>query len=245
MSLIDLRLVYAQAEAPPMPDPSMGAGGGDPLAGIDPSMGGGGDMMAMGMGMPGGGGPGGAPPAPAGPVERQEIGGPLEELGLVLFDYNIQAKAETTAKDADTLAQQIWVAYGGDKTGGIAPGRVGKRKFKEGATEDEIDAEIEATKHSRWERLPEGLNIAQVILGSDDPDQPADENEAFNVLRSVVSGVLLGVAQGLNPVYQKSYGAPATAANVQDWVRLASFYESKKKYITSDIIDRFLCEYIR
>ena len=261
MSLIDLRLVYAQAQAPqqPMTEDPMAAMGADPMGmGGDPAMGGGDPMAAMGgaggappggmdMGM-GGGGEGTAEMANPQGADRQEIGGPLNEVALVLHDFDIQQKVETTGKDPAKLAQEIWIAYGGDKTGGVVPGRVGQRDPDQNVPEDQIEAERQSTEDTRWDRLPRGLNIAQVILGSDDPQDKADPQEAFNTLEKLCQGMLISSAQSLNPVYQKVYGPAAgggmPTASVKYWYKLASKYDRGNKLRSADLVDRMLAAYL-
>lgn len=120
-------------------------------------------MMPMGDPMAGLGAP--PPVAPtagpgmAGGNAEKIIRIPLNNLGLILADAQIEKKLMEDFEDNELdLANEIWIQYGGQENGGVVDSRVGKRK--DGQEVD--DSEIERTEKSRWERLPEGQNLDDI-----------------------------------------------------------------------------------
>lgn len=119
------------------------------------------DPMA-GMGMPA------APmamPAPADPASAQkQITVPLENLGLILADAEIEKKLlEQLENNEQGIANDVWLQYGGEEDGGVNSEKRGKRTDEE-ATEEEI----KATDKTRWERLPVGQNLLDLEISLDD-----------------------------------------------------------------------------
>lgn len=132
---------------PPPADPMMG----DPLAG---GMG----MPASPMAMPG------SPPAAPNSSQKQILV-PLENLGLILADAEIEKKLLEQLEDNEQdIANDVWTMYGGEEDGGVDPEKRGKRKYDEDASEEEI----KATNKTRWERLPEGQNLLDLEITLDD-----------------------------------------------------------------------------
>lgn len=146
------------AAAAPPPAPDMGGG-----------MGGGMDMGGMLGGM-------GAPPAApmAAPVSQmnEPILAPLENLGAILKDINItkllseklsNSKQEGSTGE-DQIANYVWRSYGGDKTEGLIPGRVGQRAKGKMISEPEELIQVKdypdlEEVENRWIRLPEGKSL--------------------------------------------------------------------------------------
>lgn len=127
--------------------PPMGLMGGGPMpSGPD-------------LGMPGLGGLGSPPPATptAMPGESKKvIKQPLDNLGLILADADIEKMLmEYLGSDEREIANEIWEMYGGADDSDVKPGLVGKRIANEEASEDEI----KSTQDTRWERLPKGKTL--------------------------------------------------------------------------------------
>jgi len=151
------------AQVPPA-DPM--AGGGMPPAG---PMGGMGGMPPMGMdpmGMGGMGAPPTLPTAMPGAVgaQREEIGSPLDKLGKILYDIDINSLLLTQIGDEiEDTALTVWTLYGGDEEGvDVVEGRVGKRIKRKNVSKEDEEQEQKATEDKRWERLPEGMAISDI-----------------------------------------------------------------------------------
>jgi len=141
----------AAAAAAPPPDP--GAAAPPP--------------MDMGMGamppMPGMPAPAGAAGGPTDNTTAQGVPYPLENLGMILKDAELQKKlseilsssSNVGSTSEEEIANVIFRMYGGNKLGGIDGWKKGER-----LPEKEVDAkEIEATRNDRWKRLPAGKTL--------------------------------------------------------------------------------------
>jgi hypothetical protein len=154
------RIIIAQA---PPPDPAAAAGAApamDPMAGgmgMDPMMGGMGGAM---------GGPPTLPTAMPGATgaNREEIGSPLDKLGKILYDVDINSLLLTQlGDDVEDTALTVWTLYGGDEKGvGVVEGRTGKRIKRKNVSKEEEEAEQKRTEDKRWERLPAGMSIDDI-----------------------------------------------------------------------------------
>jgi hypothetical protein len=158
----------AAAAAAPPPDPSAGMGmpATDPGMALGmPSLGGG---MGGGMGAPTAGGAGG----PTQTTSSTNLKYPLENMGMILKDANVEkllAETFSSSKNEGTnseeeLANKIWQEYGGDKFGGVSPGKLSERVPKK----EVDDKEVEATDDSKWKRLPAGKNLDDLDLTLED-----------------------------------------------------------------------------
>ena len=97
-----------------------------------------------------------AGPGMAGGNAEKVIRIPLDNLGLILADAQIEKKLmEDFENNELELANEIWMMYGGTENGGVRESRTGKRKDDQQVD----DEEIKNTEKSRWERLPEGQNL--------------------------------------------------------------------------------------
>lgn len=135
----------------------------DASAAPPPIMGGG---LGMGLGapppMPGAPAPGGMPGSND-TTTAQGVPYALENLGMILKDAELQKKlseilsstSNVGSTSEEEIANYIWKMYGGNKLGGVDDWKVGERKIGEKAD----DKEIEATRETRWKRLPEGKNL--------------------------------------------------------------------------------------
>lgn len=150
--------IFRIAQAPP-PPPGDAAPPPPPPSAAPPPLPGGMDLGMLGGPPPMGGAPAGGPaPAPMGPKPF-----PLENIGMILQDAEIQkllSEKFSNTEHIDTtgeeeIANEIWLQYGGEIKGGIVPGRTGEREDKK-----EVDqTEIENTDETRWKRLPEGETL--------------------------------------------------------------------------------------
>ena len=140
----------AMGAAPPM-DPMGGMGGGM-MGGMDPMMGGMGGPPTLPTAMPGATG-----------VTREEIGSPLDKLGKILYDVDINSLLLTQlGDDVEDTALSVWSLYGGDEQGvDVVVGRTGKRIKRKDVSKEE-ESEQERTEEKRWERLPAGMSIADI-----------------------------------------------------------------------------------
>jgi hypothetical protein len=161
-----LRIAQEAPGAPPPPDmPAGDLGGGAPPPGMPPM-----DMMG-GMGAPP---PGGGAPEPVGP--KPPILQPLDNLGAILSDYNVDNALKTmlsnSPRDGSTGEEEIgmlvWRTYGGDTTGGVVPGRLGKRSYDNPLEEPETlniikDPGLKPVQN-RWIRLPQGMSLKDLEI---------------------------------------------------------------------------------
>lgn len=93
---------------------------------------------------------------------------PLENLGMILKDINVVKMIQenpSSGKKLNThseeeLGNKIWQMYGGDKFGGVNPGRVGERVPKKEVS----DEEVSRTEDTRWKRLPSGKTLADLDI---------------------------------------------------------------------------------
>lgn len=154
-------------EAPGAPPPDMPAGDMGGMGAPPPGM----PPMDMGMGAPP---PPGGAPEPVGP--KPPILQPLDNLGAILSDYNIDNAVETmlsnSSRDGSTGEQEIgmliWRTYGGDTNGGVVPGRIGRRSYDNPLEEPEAltivkDPGLKPVQN-RWIRLPQGMSLRDLEI---------------------------------------------------------------------------------
>lgn len=155
--------------APPPPAPGGDMGAPPPMDMGMPPM----DSMMGGMGGP----PGGGPPPGASAQPELPILTPLDSAGAILKDYGIDNSLKTLLSNSpregstgeEEIANLIWRNYGGDKLGGVVPGRVGKRSYDEPPTEPEKLNIVENSDglrpvQNRWIRLPEGQSLLDLDI---------------------------------------------------------------------------------
>lgn len=152
-----LRISQADpAAAAPAPAPDLSAAAPPPM-----DMGGGmglGGMPPM-PGAPAAGAPGGAVDT----TTAQGVPYPLENLGMILKDAELQKKLSEILSSSsnigttseEEIANHIWKMYGGNKLGGVDDWKKGERKIDVQAD----DEEIKNTRDTRWKRLPEGKTL--------------------------------------------------------------------------------------
>lgn len=128
----------------------------DPMGGMPPM---GGDPMG-GMPPP----PGAPPPGGPQPPDRQPIVGPLDSIGKVLYDCNIEKEiAANPNRSEEEIAEMVWTQYGGSEDGGVVKGKVGQRDESDAEkTPDQVAEDNKKSEDQKWVRLPRGKNIADI-----------------------------------------------------------------------------------
>jgi hypothetical protein len=118
----------------------------------------GGPMGMLGPDLGMGGAPSPMPTAPTampGPTEKL-IKQPLTNLGLILADAKIeQMLMEYLGSNEIEIANEVWEMYGGNEDGSVDEAKTGKRLEDKEASDDEI----EDTKNTRWQRLPQNETL--------------------------------------------------------------------------------------
>lgn len=178
-----------------------------------------------GLGAPPGGPPGGAaPPEPTYKV----IHSPLDSLGKILADLDLQTYLQNNfGTDPVELAQDIWEMYGGSSND-LEKGKPGKRKENPASSDpielDKIhDDEYNATRNSRWERLPEGVSI--------------DEITNTDALAKTIYDGFITMKKMKAPA---APGAGPTASLSVKLLKIANTADEKKHYRVADYILEFI-----
>lgn len=172
------------------------------------------------------GGPAGAEGAPAQP-EFKVIHSPLDSLGKILADVDLKTYLQNNfGDDPDTLAHKIWLMYGGSEDE-MSPGKKGARQDKPESgdmmQQQKIqDEEYNATRNSRWRRLPLGVSIEQIT--------------STQALSNAIMGGFSDLA--------KSFSKPAQAKHAKFWLKLANIADSRRQYLTADKLDAILSNVI-
>ena len=163
----------AQDTAPPAgapPEPSAPTGGDSP----SPEGGGGagpGPSPSPFSPSPPPGGPGEEGAAPAAPNAMPSESDPskifykaLATPSDIVNDYKLE-DALKSGKSPDLIAQEIWVAFGGDETGIRVDGnKLGVRNPDNKITDPKVmDDENKSTDKSKWQRLKAGLGISDIF----------------------------------------------------------------------------------
>ena len=201
----------AAPPAPPMGgDMGMGMGGG---MGMDPMMGMGGAPTAT-MSAPG---------APGG--QREEIGSPLNELGKILYDIDIQTIIfDKLGESAEDIALYVWTTYGGEETGTVNDLHIGKRIPRKDVSPEDEEKEQKRTEDSRWERLPKDQTIGDITSLEELSD--TIKGIALNVAKNV------GKAQGGGPP-----GMGGMASRYIRFVKTAEILDKQGKHYLVDLLD--------
>jgi len=165
---------------------------------------------------------GGAEPA-APPTETFKIiYSPLRSLGLILADLDFKSYLQnnfgTTASD---LAHEVWVMYGGSENE-LDEGKPGKRKdapaSSDLAEQEKIQqAEHNATRNSRWERLPEGVRIEEIT--------------SPQILEKAIIG-------GFDELSRSKKQQPT--AQIKKWIKAANVADNNGNYIYADKIQKII-----
>ena len=207
--------------------------GADPMAGAPPP-----PPMDMGGGMP----PPmpsmpGAPPPPGGPggpmdtTSAQGVPFPLENLGMILKDAELQKKLSeilSSSENVNTtseeeIANHIWQMYGGDELGGVDSSKVGERQPKAEADPEEV----KRTEDSRWKRLPSGKTLSTLDI----PITLSDIEKA-------VKAISFGISKAKSKEAPTGGGAMASE-NSQKMVRISKYLDNLGFHRLADHIDTF------
>jgi hypothetical protein len=199
--------------------------------------------------------------APAGPPPRQEIAAPLDSIGKILYDADVNNMIENNPDmDAKEIARKVWLEYGGDETGTHAV-KVGARsKEAENLAPDQAKKDYDATEDRKWERLPEGKKITDFVKNLGELTQMMEgtvvgyvKNQAKqNAGPPPQQGEEEGGPGGGGPGGPPPGGPPGggappggggggpMASRLHALVRLASRYEKNGQFDEADFIDRYL-----
>lgn len=171
-------------------------------------------------------GPGGPPPPGGGAPEEGQapqptfkvIYSPLDSLGKILADLDFKTYVQNHfGDDANELAHKIWVMYGGAEDE-VSPGKKGLRQDKP-KTQDPIEAEqvqtdeYNATRNSRWERLPMGVSIDEITN----------------------TGAIAQALTGGWEMLSRANSKPAEA-KIQAWLKLAEAADARGLFKLADMI---------
>jgi hypothetical protein len=212
----------APAAAAPPPDPSLGMG----MPATDPGMALGMPPMGGAMGAPTAGGMGAGMGAPEVTVLKY----PLENLGMILKDIDVVKMIQenpSSGKGLNThseeeLGNKIWQMYGGDKFGGVNPGKVGERTPKKEVS----DEEISRTEDTRWKRLPAGKTLVDLDITLQDI---VDNVEAISFGNSIAKKKEAPAGGGAG-------GLMASTIHHRRMIRLSETLDSLGFHQLSDII---------
>lgn len=212
-----LRIAQADpAAAAPAPDPSAGAMAAPP--------------MDMGMGamppMPTGA-PAGAPAGTTDNTTAQGVPYPLENLGMILKDAELQKKlseilsssSNVGSTSEEEIANVIFRMYGGNKLGGIDEWKKGER-----LPDKEVDQEeIESTRNSRWKRLPAGktLNTLEIPVTLD------------NIMQAV-KAISFGISKAKSKEAPAGGGGAMASQHYKNMVRISTLLDELGLYRLAD-----------
>lgn len=157
-------LRISQADPAAATAPAPGSGAAAPMPPMDMGAGMGLGAMPPMPGAPAAGAPGGAVDT----TSAQGVPYPLENLGMILKDAELQKKLSEILSSSsnigttseEEIANYIWKMYGGNKLGGVDDWKKGERKPDIQSDEEEINN----TKDTRWKRLPEGKTLATLEI---------------------------------------------------------------------------------
>jgi len=167
------------------------------------------------MGAPLGDAPGGAPPP-----ERPQISGPLASVGEILYDFNAEEYIVLHPnKDEESIAQDIWEAYGGNPDGSVDKNKTGERKEKDAQNPPEVaQKEREETEEKKWERLPVGKIISDITAFE----------ELIGLIKSLTYGTIKKYKAPSAPV-GGGMGLPGMASSNNNMTRIALVDIMKKE----------------
>lgn len=215
------------------------------IAQMPPEMGG----MPPGMGAP----PPTMPMAAPGAPPRKEISGPLNSIAKVLYDADFNSMVENDVNlDPNEVALQIWQEYGGDDKGlKIDPKKQGCRPESDSdLSDEEAEKAYKMTEGSKWERLPEGKTILDLVKNFStlvDIIRGTITGKTVNLsmqnAKAIQNGAPLGGAPpgagGPPPGPPPGAGGPA-ASKLYEMLRQADKHDSNHRYKEAAFIDRVI-----
>ena len=196
----------------------------DPLAGVAPP-------MDMGMGamppMPGMPAPAGGATGQTDNTTAQGVPYPLENLGMILKDAELQKKLSEILSSSsnvgttseEEIANVIFQMYGGNKLSGIDSWKKGER-----LPDKEVDAkEIEATRKTRWKRLPAGktLDTLEIPVTLD------------NIMQAV-KAISFGISKAKSKEAPAGGGGAMASQHYKNMVRISTLLDELGFYRLSD-----------
>lgn len=114
------------------------------------------------------GGPPMPPPEP-GPPPKPVVAGPLSDVGDLFLDFDITSFIATHPNEGpDDVALSIWEKYGGNSDWTADRTKTGRRTEKDAERPaEQVRAANEKDEDARWERLPAGKTIGDVVTPSE------------------------------------------------------------------------------
>lgn len=215
---------------PPPPMPPAGGAGAPPGA-----------APMGGPPMPPGIGPG---PAPQGTQNmamtneetgRVELSTPLSSQDKLLYDAE-DLIDEAGGSRPEDVAMKVWQAYGGTNQGDVDPSKTGKRRPADPSDPLSVEQKKEmydSTKDKRWERLPIGKNIGDVV----------DYGTLYKLIQGMIASEARTQAKQSNQGAQGGPGGgggapPLGASHALRWLRMARTLEAEGEPYAADECDR-------
>ena len=171
--------------------------------------------------------PGGAP-AGADTTTAQGVPYPLENLGMILKDAELQKKLSEILSSSsnigstseEEIANVIFQMYGGNKLGGIDEWKKGERK----PDKQVDDEEINSTRKERWKRLPEGktLDTLEIPVTLDN-------------IMSAVKAISFGISKAKSKEAPAG-GGPMASMHYKNMVKISSLLDELGFYRLADRI---------
>ncbi len=187
----------------------------------------GGPMGMLGPDLGMGGAPPPMPTAPTampGPTEKI-IKQPLTNLGLILADAKIeQMLMEYLGSDELEIANEVWEMYGGNEDGSVDEAKSGKRLEDKEASDDEIDN----TKNTRWQRLPQNKTLLSL-------NPPVTLDKMHNAIKYLSFGFAKNKSKEQGAGGPGGGGMPGLAShNYRNMVKIAKILDDLGYYNITD-----------
>jgi hypothetical protein len=187
----------------------------------------GGPMGMLGPDLGMGGAPPPMPTAPTampGPTEKI-IKQPLTNLGLILADAKIeQMLMEYLGSDELEIANEVWEMYGGNEDGSVDEAKTGKRLEDKEASDDEI----EDTKNTRWQRLPQNKTLMTL-------NPPVTLDKMHNAIKYLSFGFAKNKSKEQGAGGPGGGGMPGLAShNYRNMVKIAKILDDLGYYNITD-----------
>ncbi len=187
----------------------------------------GGPMGMLGPDLGMGGAPPPMPTAPTampGPTEKI-IKQPLTNLGLILADAKIeQMLMEYLGSDELEIANEVWEMYGGNEDGSVDEAKSGKRLEDKEASDDEIDN----TKNTRWQRLPQNKTLLSL-------NPPVTLDKMHNAIKYLSFGFAKNKSKEQGAGGPGGGGMPGIAShNYRNMVKIAKILDDLGYYNITD-----------
>lgn len=187
----------------------------------------GGPMGMLGSDLGIGGAPPPMPTAPTampGPTEKL-IKQPLTNLGLILADAKIEKMLmEYLGSNEIEIANEVWEMYGGNEDGSVDEAKIGKRLEDKEASDDEI----EDTKNTRWQRLPQNETLITL-------NPPVTLDKVHNAVKYLSFGFAKNKSKEQGAGGPGGGGMPGIAShNYRNMVKIAKILDDLGYYNITD-----------